>query len=187
MAVTSAVKFAIGDELLVTTASAGEQRGTVLFVGKTSFDTVGEWIGLELQNPVGKHDGAVKGTTYFKCKMLHGVFVRHQNVLEIFAKAKSPADGGGKVALESKTTAAPRDNLERKASGGADAFFVAFDGKESKAKKPELAKRPARVPVRADSALLSWLAPTTFALFQAALKPKAEPVRGLRNLGVLSK
>lgn len=47
------------------------KRGTVRFVGTTSFKE-GFWIGIEYDEPVGKHDG--KG--YFNCKDRFGVFVR---------------------------------------------------------------------------------------------------------------
>ena len=32
------------------------------------------WLGIELDQPVGKNDGSVSGIRYFDCKPSHGVF-----------------------------------------------------------------------------------------------------------------
>lgn len=52
-----------------------DNHGVVRFVGPTSFDT-GTFIGVELDDPVGKNDGSVEGVSYFKCEPGHGLFVR---------------------------------------------------------------------------------------------------------------
>eukprot|EP00762_Andalucia_godoyi_P006401 ANDGO_02845.mRNA.1 Tubulin-specific chaperone B len=52
----------------------GDRRGVVAFVGKVSF-AKGYWIGLQLDEPVGKHDGEVKGKRYFKAPAYCGVMV----------------------------------------------------------------------------------------------------------------
>ena len=49
--------------------------GVVKFVGRVDF-AEGIWAGLELRNPVGKHDGVVEGKRYFHSKMYHGVMIR---------------------------------------------------------------------------------------------------------------
>ena len=43
--------------------------------GPVDFDD-GEWVGVELDTPTGKHNGAVQGKKYFDCKAMHGMFVR---------------------------------------------------------------------------------------------------------------
>ncbi|KAI8984001.1 CAP Gly-rich domain-containing protein, partial [Mycotypha africana] len=53
--------------------------GTVRFCGPTSFQT-GKWVGIELDEAVGKNSGVVQGKRYFDCKVNHGVFVRPTNV-----------------------------------------------------------------------------------------------------------
>lgn len=58
-----------------------KNRGTVRFVGPTSFGTgSGEWIGVEYDEPVGKNDGSVNGERYFSCRMKYGGFVRSEKV-----------------------------------------------------------------------------------------------------------
>ncbi|KAJ5084007.1 hypothetical protein NUU61_008586 [Penicillium alfredii] len=58
----------------VITLTDGRQ-GTVRFIGTTHF-AVGDWIGVELNEPTGKNDGAVQGERYFDCEPGFGMFVR---------------------------------------------------------------------------------------------------------------
>eukprot|EP00927_Polykrikos_kofoidii_P047491 TRINITY_DN41675_c0_g1_i1.p1 TRINITY_DN41675_c0_g1~~TRINITY_DN41675_c0_g1_i1.p1 ORF type:complete len:424 (-),score=75.24 TRINITY_DN41675_c0_g1_i1:25-1296(-) len=64
-----------------TVSGIGPTRldGTVRFVGTTHFAD-GEWVGVELDQPVGKNDGFVKGVRYFSCRPFFGVFVRKHTV-----------------------------------------------------------------------------------------------------------
>ena len=39
--------------------------GKVAFIGETKF-APGEWVGVELEEAVGKNDGSVAGVSYFK-------------------------------------------------------------------------------------------------------------------------
>ncbi|EPZ33512.1 kinase-like protein [Rozella allomycis CSF55] len=55
------------------------KRGTIKFVGETEFKP-GVWVGIEFDEPVGKHDGSVQGIAYFAAKKNHGAFVRPTNV-----------------------------------------------------------------------------------------------------------
>lgn len=58
-----------------------ERRGTVKFVGPVpEIPGIGAWVGIALDEPTGKNDGAVKGTRYFGCSANCGVFVRPERV-----------------------------------------------------------------------------------------------------------
>ncbi|CAD6591276.1 MAG: hypothetical protein ASARMPREDX12_005058 [Alectoria sarmentosa] len=50
-------------------------KATVQFVGNTHF-APGDWIGIELEDALGKNDGAVQGQRYFDCPLGHGMFIR---------------------------------------------------------------------------------------------------------------
>lgn len=56
--------------------------GTVRFAGNTQFAD-GVWIGIELDEAVGKNAGSVKGVEYFTCPPEHGIFVRPTMVTAI--------------------------------------------------------------------------------------------------------
>uniref|UniRef100_A0A1B6CFH8 Dynactin subunit 1 n=1 Tax=Clastoptera arizonana TaxID=38151 RepID=A0A1B6CFH8_9HEMI len=64
-------------------------QGTVAYIGTTFFST-GKWIGVILDDPVGKNNGTVQGKEYFQCKENHGKFVRLPNLFLI-------DDSGNKV------------------------------------------------------------------------------------------
>lgn len=51
------------------------QKAVIRFIGSTQFQ-YGTWLGLELDTPSGKNDGAVQGIRYFRCKPQHGLFVQ---------------------------------------------------------------------------------------------------------------
>ncbi|CAN1121120.1 Tubulin-folding cofactor B [Linum perenne] len=61
-------------------AQPGEKRGIVKFVGQAEPLGRGFWVGVEYDEPLGKHDGMVKGTRYFECAPLHGAMVRPDKV-----------------------------------------------------------------------------------------------------------
>ncbi|XP_034018510.1 kinesin-like protein KIF13B [Thalassophryne amazonica] len=61
------------DGAYVTVGSS--KAGTVRYVGTTQF-AKGVWVGVELDTPVGKNDGSVRGHRYFHCKPSYGVLVR---------------------------------------------------------------------------------------------------------------
>jgi tubulin-folding cofactor B len=63
----------IGDRCEV---AAGEKRGVVKFVGRAEALGPGFWVGIQYDEPLGKHDGMVKGVRYFSCPALHGAIVR---------------------------------------------------------------------------------------------------------------
>ncbi|KAI0519685.1 hypothetical protein KFK09_007140 [Dendrobium nobile] len=58
----------------------GEKRGVVKFVGKVENRGPGFWIGIQLDEPLGKHDGMVNGKRYFECLPQHGIFLRPEKV-----------------------------------------------------------------------------------------------------------
>ncbi|EJW84581.1 CAP-Gly domain-containing protein [Wuchereria bancrofti] len=53
--------------------------GVIEFCGETKF-AEGTWIGINLDEPNGKHNGTVKGIQYFACKPSHGIFLRANQI-----------------------------------------------------------------------------------------------------------
>lgn len=71
-----AEQIALGQKVVIL----GKRKGTVKFIGHTSFGP-GEWVGIELDKATGTHDGGVNGQRYFTCIPGHGVYVQRQGVL----------------------------------------------------------------------------------------------------------
>jgi len=73
-----ASKISVGDRCEV---QPGGRRGEVKFVGKVDELNLGFWIGVALDEPVGKTDGSAKGTKYFDCLgPKYGTFARPDKV-----------------------------------------------------------------------------------------------------------
>lgn len=66
--------------IVLSTKGDSPEKGYVRYVGETDFAS-GIWIGVQLDNPKGKNNGTVHGYSYFDCRPLHGVFVRHDRLL----------------------------------------------------------------------------------------------------------
>ncbi|KAJ0078501.1 hypothetical protein Patl1_22838 [Pistacia atlantica] len=58
----------------------GAKRGVVKFAGRAESLAPGFWVGIQYDEPLGKHDGIVKGIRYFQCPPLHGAMVRPDKV-----------------------------------------------------------------------------------------------------------
>ncbi len=65
--------------------------GVCRFCGQTQFNP-GVWVGIELDEPIGKNNGSVSGVQYFTCRPKYGIFAKFENV-EIAQKfASTPAE-----------------------------------------------------------------------------------------------
>jgi tubulin-folding cofactor B len=67
----------VGDRCQV---EPGEKRGMVKYVGRAESLGPGYWVGIQYDEPLGKHDGMVKGTRFFECPRLQGGMVRPDKV-----------------------------------------------------------------------------------------------------------
>ncbi|XP_029160985.1 CAP-Gly domain-containing linker protein 2 isoform X3 [Nylanderia fulva] len=63
--------FMIGDRVWV----GGTKPGRIAYIGETKF-APGDWAGVVLDEPIGKNDGSVAGSTYFQCEPKKGIFSR---------------------------------------------------------------------------------------------------------------
>ncbi|KEY66448.1 hypothetical protein S7711_06188 [Stachybotrys chartarum IBT 7711] len=60
------------------------RRGVVKYVGEVKEipNGIGAWVGVQLDEPVGKNDGSIAGTRYWEStsQLKHGVFVRPERI-----------------------------------------------------------------------------------------------------------
>ncbi|XP_035040060.1 CAP-Gly domain-containing linker protein 1 isoform X2 [Hippoglossus stenolepis] len=75
----------LGDRVLV----GGSKAGVVRFLGETDF-AKGYWCGVELDEPLGKNDGAVAGARYFQCMPRFGLFAPVHKVTRIGFPCTTP-------------------------------------------------------------------------------------------------
>ncbi|XP_076752866.1 kinesin-like protein KIF13A isoform X2 [Xylocopa sonorina] len=68
----------VGESVLVRPYS---YSGVIAYVGPTEFAS-GTWIGIELDAPTGKNDGAVNGHRYFTCRAKCGIFVKVDKLIQ---------------------------------------------------------------------------------------------------------
>uniref|UniRef100_A0A3Q2YD54 CAP-Gly domain-containing protein n=1 Tax=Hippocampus comes TaxID=109280 RepID=A0A3Q2YD54_HIPCM len=97
----------MGDRVLV----GGTKAGVVRFIGDTDF-AKGEWCGVELDEPLGKNDGAVAGTRYFQCQPRYGLFAPVHKVTRIGFPSTTPA----KAKAAARKAAATPGGLKRSPS-----------------------------------------------------------------------
>ena len=82
------VDFKLNDRVLVE-FKAGNKVAKVRHIGQFHHGKENEiWVGLELNEPTGKHNGTVEGRFYFKCKDKHGSFVPMSKVLTVLEKER---------------------------------------------------------------------------------------------------
>ncbi|KAK0163260.1 hypothetical protein PV327_006961 [Microctonus hyperodae] len=68
----------IGESVMVRPHS---YCGVIAYIGPTEFAS-GTWIGVELDAPTGKNDGAVNGHRYFTCRAKCGLFVKFDKLIQ---------------------------------------------------------------------------------------------------------
>lgn len=75
-----------------TAVKVKDKPGVVRFVGKTQFAS-GTWVGVELDQPVGKNDGSINGVRYFTCAKPgnYGLFAL-PTIVEVQDRKDAPKD-----------------------------------------------------------------------------------------------
>ena len=102
--------------------------GTIRFVGLVETLPLGWWVGVELDEANGKHDGEVKGKRLFACESSHGVVVRPHRVHfvdpEDEAELSSLRRDIEDEALRADIKEEPHRKAYREASEAAQALFL---------------------------------------------------------------
>merc|ERR550539_1234964 len=75
------------DRVKVSTGKLRGNKGFCKYVGTVESKEDVIYVGVELDEPNGKHDGKVKGKRYFKCRDKHGYMAQFEN-FELFGRSK---------------------------------------------------------------------------------------------------
>ncbi|XP_072170751.1 uncharacterized protein [Diadema setosum] len=122
------------------------RTGILHFKGKTHF-AQGCMCGIELDDPVGKHNGSVDGIHYFDCPQNYGVFVPAHKVHNL--PPPSPTSPTSTLSQNSSTSICSRDSREVKVGTRIPTLGLGA-GK---------VQRPKTLPVSKDSTAASKLKP----------------------------
>ncbi|XP_071149665.1 uncharacterized protein [Mytilus edulis] len=83
--VNDAQKFSVSYKLQVQqgdyVVAKGDKTGRICYIGHLDNTPDVLYVGLELAQPVGQHDGFYKSKRYYTCKKDHGIFVPLQEIL----------------------------------------------------------------------------------------------------------
>lgn len=101
---------AMGDFLVGDHVEVGGYAAIVRFVGQTHFSP-GDWIGVELETPQGKNDGAVQGERYFNCPPNRGMFVRP--IIPRLMERPAPPTAVKRASIIAPTPVSPRMTAPR--------------------------------------------------------------------------
>jgi Endonuclease/Exonuclease/phosphatase family 2/C2 domain/CAP-Gly domain len=115
----------VGAQVQIAVGQYGGRRGMVMYVGELEFAR-GEWVGISLDQPVGKHDGQVKGKRYFRCPQQHGIFFKPSMLLPVergslnrssrYRRSRSASNDYGGLYRRRKTLLAKRAKSKTLAS-----------------------------------------------------------------------
>lgn len=78
-------------------------RATVRWIGQGEF-APGEWLGLELEEPIGKNNGEVKGKRYFRCADDYGMMVRPESIKAVVKPAPTAASAKATTMAAKRTS-----------------------------------------------------------------------------------
>ena len=103
-AIAERAELRVGDRVWVEEVTHGKGcKGVVRFMGSVDFvDDMSEWLGVELDQPLGRHDGTVQGVRYFAAGRDRGVFVTGNKVTKV-----TEEEGEGREEEESPSPSSP--------------------------------------------------------------------------------
>uniref|UniRef100_A0A915Q4V6 CAP-Gly domain-containing protein n=1 Tax=Setaria digitata TaxID=48799 RepID=A0A915Q4V6_9BILA len=78
----------VGDWEIGDRCQIGGRAGNIVYIGPTRF-APGEWIGIVLDQPLGKNDGSVDGYRYFSCEPNHGLFCKASKLEHVESPSSS--------------------------------------------------------------------------------------------------
>lgn len=79
----------MGDKVLINKKELEGAKGVIQFIGSLE-GREGTYIGVELESPLGSHDGKYKDKQYFTCLDKYGIFIMEKYLLRADTKKEEP-------------------------------------------------------------------------------------------------
>jgi len=131
--------FSVGQRVFVS-----NRAGTVRFCGQTEF-AGGVWVGIQLDDPVGRNDGTVKDVVYFTCPPNHGIFVRPAQVTltpMATGRVSTSSPGSPSAKATSPTSSPTRQSRTAPAESKPKPEATEAKSESPKSDKPEKPEKP---------------------------------------------
>ncbi|XP_030241670.1 dynactin subunit 1 [Drosophila navojoa] len=158
----------------VQVAGKNQLSGRVAYVGRTTF-AGGQWFGIVLDEPRGKNNGTVHGSTYFKCAPNCGLFVRAQQLQLLLGSG--PVDELKRKQDNNRTTESMQretnklklaHSRQRSSRQTAAAAAAAEEQREASSSAERLSRRPPENATFTMTTSKTWITSTQ-------LQPQAPP------------
>lgn len=138
---SSSGKVQVGSRVIVSSAK-GELKGVIRWMAENPDFAVGKWVGVQLDAPMGKNNGSVKGKAYFTCPENYGLFVKPSMVRPdeergISAGAKGPQEADSPAAFP-RTTESPSSSSFDSSPPAVAAAAASASGSASSAIKAKI-------------------------------------------------
>lgn len=121
----------LGDRVIITSGT-GSKAGILRYLGEAEFAS-GQWAGVELDDPLGKNDGAVAGTRYFECPNHYGLFAPVHKVSRSPANQMRRSSGIASSITSGHNRSMTRQSTRDSIGGGSSAASVASSAAVSRA------------------------------------------------------
>ncbi|KAH8261315.1 hypothetical protein KR044_007081 [Drosophila immigrans] len=171
----------LGQRVQVTGKNqVGQSAGRVAYVGRTTF-AGGQWFGVVLDEPRGKNNGTVNGSTYFKCAPNCGLFVRAQQLQLLATTEQQPTKAKKDKRQPNNICDNYNDNMQRDVSK-VRLSSSSSSRSRSNSRQASSDEQPTTAQAQSSTAQLTLAMPVPIALAPKRSKTSMSPTSSSSNV-----